>query len=167
MGGKKKKSDKHQDGKMSVCCIIFDNRYLLSLKSLCPFRYHHIIVILKSAHPSCFFFFLSLSVWSVVIHCSNPGLSLTVHYWVLNIKGMKTMWWQKSEKRSPANYRPPLSAPSRFALTHLSLERNAATLHCVSRAGFIQSATLGHLLSADLCAYKFWVQTVLAVDMQK
>lgn len=151
-----------------MCCIIFDNGYLLSFKKTLSmsFQYHHIIVILKSAHPSCFFF-LSLSVWSVVIHCSNPGLSLTVHYWVLNIKGMKTMWWQKSEKRSPANYRPPLSAPSRFALTHLSLERNAATLHCVSHAGFIQSATLGHLLSADLCAYKFWVQTVLAVDMQK
>lgn len=153
---------------MSVCCIIFDNGYLLSLKKILSlsFQYHHIIVILKSARPSCFFS-LSLSVWSVIIHCSNPGLSLTVHYWVLNIKGMKTMWWQKSEKRSPANYRPPLSALSRFALTHLSLERNAATLHCVRGAGFIQSATLGHLLSTDLCAYKFRVQTVLAVDMQK
>lgn len=32
--GGRKKSDKHQDDKMSVCCIIFDNGYLLSFKKI-------------------------------------------------------------------------------------------------------------------------------------
>lgn len=46
------------------------------------------------------------------------------------------------------------------------LERNCRS-RCVKCAGFTPSATRGRLLSTDLRAYKFGVQTALTVDMQK